>query len=256
MKNSNQQDVLANILKVIPTKWAIAIVVALFGYVLLQPKLNQWFGWKLPSFTQASNETRQSTTSNKENRPSQSEPASQSERKSSSEPEPLTREKETSTSAIPPEKQNQAERSTDSDRKTTDPKSTEQKPEFLKSIGRNRFQSPAGLVYGPGSEEGHRLKHIERHLEDIPNREGSHGVFDGTMDDFLAAIDDTVTRAKRGDKGTSQREDEGAMIYEASFPKPIGFLGGQSGNRKKNPKLKKMRVVVRDPNVITAFPIP
>ncbi|MFN7706481.1 MAG: hypothetical protein ACK5OH_00590, partial [bacterium] len=126
--------------------------------------------------------------------------------------------------------------------------------DYLKQVGKNRFESPAGLIYKPGSEEGHRLKHIERHLKDIPDRPGSHGVFDGSMVEFLMAIDDAVTRAKRKLKGTSMEEDDGAMVYEASFDKPIGFLGGETGKRKKNPKVKKMRVVIQDDAVITAFP--
>jgi len=36
-------------------------------------------------------------------------------------------------------------------------------PGQLKLIGRNVFRSTAGLVYRPGSREGHRLKHILKH---------------------------------------------------------------------------------------------
>ena len=128
--------------------------------------------------------------------------------------------------------------------------------EYLKKLSKNRFQSPVGLVYAPGSDEGHRLKHIERHLKDIPNRPGSHGVFNGTMIDFLKAIDQTYVRASRREKGTSMKEDDGATVYEASFNTPIGYLGGEAGKRQKNPKLNRMRLVIRDNNlVITAFPI-
>jgi hypothetical protein len=44
-------------------------------------------------------------------------------------------------------------------------------------------------------------------------------------------------------------------IFEAPFDHTIGYLGGSEGARKKNTKLKKMRLVVRDRNLITAFPI-
>jgi hypothetical protein len=44
-------------------------------------------------------------------------------------------------------------------------------------------------------------------------------------------------------------------VIEAPFDQAIGYLGGSEGARKKNPKLKKMRLVVRDRNLITAFPI-
>jgi hypothetical protein len=112
------------------------------------------------------------------------------------------------------------------------------------------------LVYGPGSEEGHRLQHIERHLQDDPNRPGSHGVFQGTMERFLIAIDDTYRRARGHAKGTRTRNEEAETIYEAPFDETIGYLGGSSGRGQKNPPLKRMRVVVRGKNLITAFPIP
>jgi hypothetical protein len=91
-------------------------------------------------------------------------------------------------------------------------------------------------------------------LEDQPKRPGSHGVFEGDMHAFLVAIDDAYSRAKSGGKGTKKIQDEGSTIYEASFKKPIGFLGGQEGGRKRNPPLKQMRVVVRGNSLITAFP--
>ena len=112
------------------------------------------------------------------------------------------------------------------------------------------------MIYGPGSEEGHRLKHIERHLADIPSRPGSHGVFEGTMVDFLKTIDQAYLKATKREKGSSIKEDDGATVYEASFNSPIGYLGGESGKRQRNPKLTRMRLVVRDGDlVITAFPI-
>ncbi len=40
---------------------------------------------------------------------------------------------------------------------------------LLKETGRQRYVSPEGLQYNPGSEEGHRLKHLERHLKDQPD---------------------------------------------------------------------------------------
>jgi hypothetical protein len=126
---------------------------------------------------------------------------------------------------------------------------------ILKPVGRDRYESPAGLIYAPGSEEGHRLAHIARHLEDQPERPGSHGVFDGDMAAFLVAIDDAYKRARGHAKGTKSRLEDGMTVYEAPFDQAIGYLGGTEGARKKNPKLKKLRLVLRDRNLITAFPI-
>ena len=74
------------------------------------------------------------------------------------------------------------------------------------------------------------------------------------MTAFLIAIDDAYKRARGHAKGTKQREEEGAIVYEAPFDRAIGFMGGSEGKRRGNPKLKRLRIVVRDRNLITAFP--
>ncbi len=125
---------------------------------------------------------------------------------------------------------------------------------YLKSVGRDRFESPEGLVYAPGSEEGHRLKHIARHIEDIPDRPGSHGVFEGSMADFLETIDQGYQRASSKAKGTKTRDEDGMTIMEITFDKKIGFVGGSEGRRKGNPSTKRLRIVLNGDRVITAFP--
>ncbi len=126
---------------------------------------------------------------------------------------------------------------------------------FLVDLGRNRFRSPAGLVYGPGSEEGHRLKHIEKHLKDQEDRPGSHGVFDGDMAAVVRWIDDAYQRAEKKAKGTTKRLEDERTVIEANFEKPIGYVGGRDGKRKGHPPAKRLRLVVDDrKNVITAFP--
>ncbi len=212
-----------NALRMISTKWAVVLVCVAIAYVVLQPRLNHWFGWSLPSVASLTGDEK----------PAAKKP----------------QEKETANkSPIPPTKS-----ATKSKEELNDDDS-DPLYGFLAEVGRNRYESPAGLIYGPGSEEGHRLKHIARHLEDQPDRPGSHGVFKGGMKAFLVAIDDAYTRAKKGAKGTTKKEDEGAMVYEVTFDKAIGFIGGEAGGRKKNPPAKKIRLVVRGSNVITAFP--
>lgn len=279
MKSKNNKAAAESALKMIPAKWAIAIVVALIAYVLIQPQLNQRFGWKLPSLAGMLGEEKgaskereskdpverkvekinrgDSTSKTNAPHPSDSPDADETTRsKSSNSTKPKSNDTKTQSSDLTKEesKRGQNQDTAGSSVKSKPLDEPKPKKEFLKEIGRDRFESPAGLVYGPGSEEGHRLKHVERHIKDIPNRPGSHGVFEGTMDEFLEAIDDAVTRAKRGNKGTTKKEDDGAIVYEASFDKAIGYLGGQEGKRRKNPKLKKIRVVVRGNSVITAFP--
>lgn len=275
MNSKSQKETAASLLKVIPAKWAVAIIAALIVYVLLQPRLNQWFGWNLPSVASLTGDEPAKATpkKNTDAKPSSASKTNKSqaaaddpdlEPKSpeTKKPEQKSPDKSKASSEPnnpPPSKSKASSNDTASSKSPSSTAKSKSPPQsvedYLKEVGKNRFESPAGLIYKPGSEEGHRLKHIERHLSDMPDRPGSHGVFDGSMVEFLIAIDDTVTRAKRKLKGTSMKEDDGAMVYEAGFDKPIGFLGGETGKRKKNPKVKKMKVVVRDDAVITAFPL-
>lgn len=259
MVQKQRQDAAINALRMIPTKWAVIIVVAIIGYVLLQPQLNKWFGLSLPSVASLVGGEKQ-TSQKKQEKPNSNEKTSTA-KADSKVSKAATGEKPDKDDSVnkAPTSQPRVSQPQVSQPRVSEPtvgaeRDSEKVHGFLTEIGRNRFESPAGLVYGPGSEEGHRLKHIERHLEDQPKRPGSHGVFEGDMHAFLVAIDDAYSRAKRGDKGTKKIQDEGSTIYEASFKKPIGFLGGQEGGRKRNPPLKQLRVVVRGNSLITAFP--
>ena len=273
---------MAGALKLLPARWAIAILVAAIAYVLLQPKLNQWFGWNLPSAAAMLGQEAPTAKSNKPpiNKPEVSNSAGTETPNSSGSNSGRTTPK--TTNSQPDASANTKSDSTSSNKtaspKPSNPKPAPQKPKspnaadsassktassdsddlklrFLKPLGRDRYESPAGLIYAPGSEEGHRLKHLERHLSDQPNRPGSHGVFNGDMQSFLTAIDDGYKRARGHAKGTKQREEEGMTVFEAPFDNPVGYLGGSEGARKGKPKLKRLRIVVRDKNLITAFPI-
>lgn len=305
MSDQQRRDAAVGALRFVPAKWAIAIVAALIVYALLQPRVNQWWGWNLPSLGAMLGEESPKSKADKGNKEgdkknSSKEETDQSDRSSKSK---STNTKSTDAksgkagSKSGKSTKNNADRSSDEQddeaneedlvdsTSNTDKKSGSDKPtansgktgavsskpsksdtarssdkdsdkefDYLTPVGRNRFKSPAGLIYGPGSEEGHRLKHIERHLTDQPNRPGSHGVFDGDMHDFLVAIDDAYTRAKKKEKGTKMIDEDDSVVYEASFAKPIGFQGGMEGARKKRPKITHLRVVVRGESVITAFP--
>ena len=216
-----------NALRMIPTKWAVVILGFVIAYVVLQPRLNQWFDWSLPTVASMVGDEKPSVKiTPKKNGTSRSSTKSESPTK------PLTK-------PAPKPQVNLEEDDSD--------------PLYglLTEVDRNIYKSPAGLVYGPGSEQGHRLKHIAKHLVDKPDRPGSHGVFRGSMKAFLIAIDDAYTRAKKGAKGTTKKEDDGSVVYEVTFEKAIGFIGGETGGRKNHPATKKFRGVMRGNNVIT-----
>jgi len=125
---------------------------------------------------------------------------------------------------------------------------------ILRPVGRDRYVSPAGLLYTPGSAEGHRLKHLQRHVSDAPDRPGPHGVFDGGMQGALRTIDQAYERAERA-QGTTKQEDQGRTIYTVDLGKRIGFVGGREGRRRRNPMARRVRLVLEGNRVITAYPL-
>lgn len=272
----------------IPTKWLAIVVFILVGYGLTQPFVNRKFGWTLPSLAsvlgfedkaakqkpEAAADSNKKQSNKQSNDPQSDEPldttltAEQLESQLLGEQEIAEKKStdKTSTKASTKSETNapsktptkQVTSSTTTSSKST--KSSTKSDEdllygLLKEVGREEYVSPAGLRYTRGSEEGHRLKHLERHLSDIPDRPGRHGVFEGDMAGFLRLLDEAYTRAEKGEKGTSKSEDEdGMMKYEVTFPKTIGFIGGRDGARQKNPDAKRLRMILADDRVITAFP--
>lgn len=262
-------------LRQLPVKWAIALLGLIVLYALAQPALNSRLGWNLPSLARlmgepepkktAANDSQKETESQKsesvaeDERPSppkanspKSEPvSSKADAQSADQPTPAkTSAPKSKTAKQPPPP---AEPPADSNAKANGGDSTLLYG-ILKETGRERYVSVEGLQYNPGSEEGHRLKHLERHLKDMPDRPGKHGVFDGEMKDALKWIDDAYARGKRGAKGVRKTQEDNRTIYEAPFTQPIGYIGGRDGKRDGNPPAKRLRLVVEGNKFITAFP--
>lgn len=125
---------------------------------------------------------------------------------------------------------------------------------LLRKTSGREYLSPAGLIYGPGSAEGHRLDHLERHTKDDPGRPGSHGVFDGGMTGALKTIDLAYERAKSGQRTTTQTDD-GRTIHTVDLGKRVGFVGGSEGQRRGHPMARRVRLVLEGKRVVTAFPM-
>jgi hypothetical protein len=233
----------------IPTKWAVAVVAALIVYALVQPLVNRQFGWQLPSLAAVMGQAEKPASRATPSPASDDSPASKSvpsgENSASQDPP------QSSSSAIPSDTGSPAAEGAESDSQGADGLLFG----LLRETAAEDYLSPAGLRYTRGSEEGHRLKHLERHLEDQPDRPGSHGVFYGDMPQIVRWLDESYTRATRGEKGTSRSDEGSRQVIEASFSKPVGFLGGQTGRREQNPDLRRVRMVLEGNRVITAFPV-
>ena len=125
----------------------------------------------------------------------------------------------------------------------------------LKKIGDESWLSPAGVKYVGRDPQGlSRLEHVLRHASDIPNRAGPHGVFDGDDNGALATIDDAWKKIQRE---KIKPKNEGARSsFTVPMGRRVGFLGGQTGKRKRHPALRRVFIVVRTgtSEVVTAFP--
>ena len=125
----------------------------------------------------------------------------------------------------------------------------------LRQTGTNEWISPAGLVYRGFDPGGlNRVQHIERHTRDMPNRDGPHGVFDGGKNAAFAVIDEAWKRAEK--QRLKPRVEGDRSIYDVSLGRRIGFLGGQTGARRRHPPLSRIRIVFesKTKNIVTAFP--
>ncbi len=224
----------------IPTKWAVAIVAVLICYTLAQPFLNRRFGWNLPPLAGAQATKDAPNVTIKTSIPADANSTAKSTSKSSPESAKPTESTSSSTAT-----QAAAAQSI-----------SQLRYGILRETAPEDYLSPGGLRYTRGGPEGHRLTHIQRHLEDDPERPGSHGVFDGDMAQVVRWLDEAYALAARGAKGTSKSDEgDGRTKYEASFSKPIGYVGGRDGKRANNPDARRVRIILEGNKVITAFPI-
>lgn len=124
----------------------------------------------------------------------------------------------------------------------------------LTKVSGDTYRTTAGLVYTRGSADGHRLKHVARHFEDNRSKP-VHGVFSGSERENFAAIDEAYLIATTEPRRANKETDRGRTIYKVDLRRKVGYVGGQSGQRKGNPACTGVQLVLEDERVITAYPI-
>ena len=229
-------------------------VVLLLIYWFVQPVLNERLGLNLPKIGGKSEAASKSGADASPRLPD-SKAEEKPEIRPDSKPEnstPADSKPDSSASIQPESKPENTRDSSTSDSSTSD---AELRYGILREIQTDRFMSPAGLLYTPGSQEGHRLKHVEKHTRDEPSRPGSHGVFDGGMEAAVKFIDQAYERAKSGKSGVTTEEEDGRTVYTVSMGTRVGYVGGRDGNRKNKPMARRIRLVLDGNRVITAFPL-
>ena len=125
-------------------------------------------------------------------------------------------------------------------------------PGGLKSYG-NVKVSPAGLRYTKGYNE-HRLDHVMRHAKNALNRP-VHGVFDGDQAKVIATIDEAYRKAQAGGRGVTRERTGDRVALTVDLNRRVGYVGGQKGERNGNPPCTKVKLILEDKNVITAYPV-
>jgi len=124
----------------------------------------------------------------------------------------------------------------------------------LERVLQASHQSPAGLRYPRGSQHGHRLKHLMAHARDQPDRPGQHGVFDSAVpSEVVGLVDEAYQQALAGEN-TRVKHEEDRTIYTINLGRRIGYIGGESGNRRGQPAARHLRLVLEGKNFVTAFP--
>jgi hypothetical protein len=257
------------------TAGGVALALLVAAYSFGQPLLNERFGWNLPSLAQSKTSSIETAAdSNRAGDPpitsAKATPAEQSAtiEKAAKSPAGQTTKPGPLAGRVPKPSQ---QTTPSKDSTTTKPAAVTKTPPaptrvepvekhpnlrygILKDLGGERYVSVAGLLYTRGSAEGHRLDHLERHTEDDPSRPGKHGVFDGGMEGALATIDRAYQRAKTGTR-TTKESDQGRTIYTVDMGSRVGYIGGRDGNRQKKPMARRVRIVLDQNRVITAYPL-
>jgi hypothetical protein len=124
----------------------------------------------------------------------------------------------------------------------------------LKEVANNVFESTAGLIYEPGSADGHRLRHVMEHAKDNLQKP-IHGVFDGDRDEILAMIDEAYMKAKKGGSDVRSERQNNRQVYTVNLKRRIGQMGGSEGERKGNPECRYLRMVLENGNeIVSAYP--
>ncbi len=219
----------------------LATVVLVVGFLLLRPKLDEWLNGPNAAGEASDQTTIEPTAppagSEESNTTADSQPTTSDERLSK-------KSKSSDTTAT--------QQSNDGETKNKGDQATRER---LNEIRPDTYESLAGLIYGKGSEDGHRLKHIMQHSKDNPDKK-VHGVYDGDREQILEWIDDVWTRYQKKDSTVRSSLQNNRIVLTAKMDQRIGYVGGEEGERKGHPECRYLRLVVDKPNkIVTAYPV-
>ena len=204
----------------------IAIVLLIVGYKYSRPQLERWFDRDLPSLT---------GENDRQNQPNG--PSATAGRDSDSRYD----------AKLPGASSGQGQANSNGN------SGQSQSGDFLRSVGKNRLESPEGLLYTMGPRGEHRVDHVLRHGRDMPNRP-VHSVFEGGRNDILAVIDEAYSLVKSNSPRVRSSESRGNDAHVIRMQRKIGYEGGQKGKRNGYPSLENVKLILDGNRVITAYP--
>ncbi len=125
----------------------------------------------------------------------------------------------------------------------------------LEKIGADTWRSPEGLVYGIGPGRQPRIDHIMRHTTDDSDRP-VHGVFDAkSRDDVYTVLDEAYALVRQNSPRVRSQRNGDRTELTITMPRSIGFVGGQDGARQNRPRTDRLKLILEDDQVITAYPV-
>lgn len=209
----------------------IALVLLAALYVALEPTLEKWLGVDLPDLVQNDDDPKNEKPADKGNQGAFKIDPSVLDGKSDSNAGKSSKKGKSSF------------------------KSSDNNGFQLTEIGRDSYRSPAGLVYTMGPRREHRIAHVMRHAKDQPSRSGPHGVFNvNSQDEVLKVLDKAYTMIKNKHRGVNKKGGDRNDEYTIDMPNVIGYVGGEAGNRQGKPKTKRLKLILNEDRVITAYP--
>ncbi len=206
----------------------ILIAVLAIAYISLKPQLEEWIGTPLPPVAEVAQQSQPDKPQG---------PAAGTDPDTGSSESVTATDQNSNRSGEPQQQSNQSK-----------PK----KLGILTPEGRN-FRSSAGLIYGPGSRDGHRRKHVLKHAEDDLSKP-VHGVFDD-KEAVFALVDEAYQKVKSRSDDVSTTSEGRRTSYVVKMRRRIGFKGGRNGKRDGKPPLNRLKLVLEGNEVVTAFPI-
>ncbi len=112
-------------------------------------------------------------------------------------------------------------------------------PNALKYNGDGTWTSNEGLIYGQGSKDGNRVKHVLAHTQPNPNKP-QHTVFNVDKTNVIGTVDEAWVN-----KGDGILQANGNVLYDVDMGRIIGTNGENT-----------LRIISKgySNNIITAFP--